>query len=268
MQYDLVIHSKHYLAICTANPKLSNEQHLKFQYSSYKAFNDFGVTQIRSFLLALLDLFEKKKISIEDYKICLEKLEKFFFVFTGICSSPAQNIERKFNEFSLGMRLQADSDNDAKTKVRDYLKKNVYSYLDINIPNRSRFDDKFSSIQYNSAKGKKIIYYIFEKLEKLLIGGAHEVSDFTLEHIKDKKNSGENINSIGNLLPLENNVHSLIRKNPQIKRKLEVYKKSSINIVKEFVDVNNECDEWDEEQINKRNKDLSVQVYEKLVSGI
>ena len=70
------------------NPSISdwNTNEKTSIYYNLNAFTIFNVTQVRTIILVLLDLYDKNRITLKILKRCLNFLERFHFVFSAICS--------------------------------------------------------------------------------------------------------------------------------------------------------------------------------------
>lgn len=227
-------------------------------YYSLKAFNTFGVTQVRTFILCLWDLYDSKKIKQKDLVKYLGITETFHFHFTAVTSSRASGLESKYSKWSRDLRQINTRD-----QIILYLEKNVVTFFKEKKPIYQEFEKGMKRINY--VKNKTLIQYIFSRCEMFLKGSVEFVPfDMTLEHIcnqKDQEYSHRNL--IGNMLPLATLLNGQA-KTKALSEKKQFYEESTFELVKEFLLENKDVDRWDDEKILKRTEDIAKFCYEKV----
>lgn len=118
------------------------------------------------------------------------------------------------------------------------------------------------------SKDKKLIQYIFKKWEKHLRNTDElEVSNITLEHIVPQSTNDSNlqkrVGQLGNLLPLSGKINNNIG-NTNFVNKIEKFKDSELNIVKEFVANNESKHDWTDSDIISRTFEMADIAYNKI----
>jgi uncharacterized protein with ParB-like and HNH nuclease domain len=134
-------------------------------------------------------------------------------------------------------------------------------------PSDDSFENNFSQKEFKlTTRNKKIVRYIFSKIEKKL-GGIDFygtlTDDYTIEHIMPENPNEtwqvsdeileKNVNRIGNLTILEKNLNKSAE-NKSYAEKLEIFKQSTFKLNR-FAEKFN--DEWGERQIVIRQKNLA-----------
>jgi uncharacterized protein with ParB-like and HNH nuclease domain len=229
------------------------KQEEKVIFEKLLAFKLFKVTQVRSLVMAIIDLRESKKVQLTEMVNFLEKLENFHFIFTAICSSRSSGLEAKYSKTSRELR-------DAK-KNSDVIKilNSLVSFLQKKLPSITTFTEDLAMLSYQP--DRTLIQYIFRKEESYYRKTKELKTDFiTLEHIASKKSLLKNRNSIGNLLPLDQALNSN-SENKELAGKIQFYKKSELSVVKEFLKQYNQA-KWTDSDIENRTKKLAKFYYE------
>lgn len=211
-------------------------------FKSLALINQYKVTQVRPFLLALLECHNKKKINQTDLIKAIVSLERFHFLFSTICQDRASGLEGKYTRAAKNLHLAATKQ-EAKLVLKGLLE-----YLETKRPKESRVEESISKLVFNKTfdGDKKTIQTIFYKLESHL-GKTNELiaNSFSLEHIDDQSNESDWHSGLGNLLPLAEEINNTIGKNKTFKQKKLSYKKSSFKTVDGFLKLNPQ-DEWTE----------------------
>lgn len=259
---DLIEESENYKKI--TDPILSDwkQQEEKSIYNSLIALNIFRVTQARTLLIALVQMRKSGNLKLPEMKKCLSNLENFHFIFSAICSSRASGLESKFSKVARTLR-----------EAKNYGEiKNILSelYVDLNnkIPDISSFKENFRVKIFtdDETRFKKLIQYIFKKQESYLQGTNElEISEITLEHIlsQSKHKNSDYVGKIGNLLPLAGKFNGEADTKPY-KDKITEYKKSKLEIVKEFVKNHGDKQEWTQSLIDERTDELAELAYNQI----
>lgn len=211
---------------------------------SFDLLNQYRVTQVRPFLLALLECRGKKLIDQTTLITVIANLENFHFVFSNLCQDRASGLEGKYTRAAKNLH-QANTD---KVKVKQVID-DLIDYLAKKRPNAKRIEDSLSELIFKSGEevSKKSIQTIFSKVERAL----HKtrellVGSFSLEHIQDQSTQASWIGSLGNLLPLDENINNKIKPGTSFKVKKSQYKNSSMKTVAEFLNANPQ-DNWGED---------------------
>ena len=234
------------------------EEYLQLTYCS----EDFKVTQVRTILLALLAQREKKTLELTDLKECVTMLENFHFLFSAITSSRASGLESKYSKYARSLRSckDAKSSRIVLTELKEDLKEKVPALETV----REAF--KALTLLNDETKHKKLIQYIFRRLEVFLTETNElEPAQITLEHIAPQSDVklAHCVGSIGNLLPLGGIINNLAdTKNFQ--EKIQLYKKSRLYVVSEFIKKNENKTEWTENDINERTLEIADLAFTKV----
>jgi len=254
---DLMESCEDYLKIISPLQIDWKEQESREIYYSFKALNDFRVTQHRPLILTLLKLYKEKALNINDLRDSIEKLERFHFLFTGVCSMRASGLESLYSKCSRTLR---DCD---KVKAKQILIE-FFEKLKSKIPTIDVYKSKFEEIEFTNkiTKDKKLIQYIFSKLEGHLINTS-ELKTFntTLEHIESQKNPENWAYKIGNILPLSGTINSNIGIS-KFEKKIIEFEKSELKIVKEFCNKYRGKSVWTKEDVLDRTNYLAELTYE------
>lgn len=224
---------------------------------SLDLLNQYRVTQVRPFLLALLECRKKKSIDQGALIAVISSLENFHFIFSNICQDRASGLEGKYTRAAKNLHLADTNKDKAKQVIVDLL-----SYLEKKRPNAQRIADALSDLKFTSGDdtNKKTIQTIFSKAESSLQGTMElTVGSFSLEHIQDQSSNAEWIGSIGNLLPLDENLNNQIKEGATFKTKKKQYQKSELKIVSTFLSLNPQ-DDWGKSYADKWMKELANRI--------
>ena len=252
---DLVLEAEYYKKITMPLPTDWRQQEEKSVYDSLFALNTFKVTQVRTFLLAILAQREKKLLDLTDLKECASALENFHFLFSAITSSRASGLESKYSKFARSLRLCKDtkSSSDILKELKDDLKQKV--------PALETVRECFKGLTYTNdeTRHKKLIQYIFRRWELFLTKTYElEPAQISIEHVapQSEKKLAHCVGSIGNLLPLGGQINNLAD-TKDFKTKLKLYKQSKLSIVAEFVKKYEGRNDWTEKEINERTVEIA-----------
>ena len=222
-------------------------QKLKSVFRSLSLLNQYRVTQVRPFLLALLERFKAKAITQTVFVRCVENIENFHFIFSNICQDRASGLEGKYARAAKNLHLAGSDKEKAKRVIQD-----LCDYLKKKRPSEQRIADALAELVFKNGfdLNKKTIQTIFSKVERLEHGtGELLVGNFSLEHVLDQSSDADWVGSLGNLIPLDEDINSRIKQNSTFKMKKKQYEKSSLEIVARFLEVN-PGDRWDEAASN------------------
>lgn len=243
-----------YNNIATANRKPINSK-LDFVLSSLITFR---TSQIRPVALSLFSIYHKQLISEKEITKYLEILEHFHFIYTAICSTPANKVEKIYHKYAPLIR-------------NNFSKKLMYDLVDeLNLikPNyitfRRNFIVKgFSNKNKDLKNNRSIINYILQKIEYYKQNtDEFTINNLTIEHIANDDGT-ENTSRIGNLLPLSKSINSNCGDEP-LNKKMVKYQNSSFIMVKEFLGHNVGKEEWSEKNITDRTNSLAKLSYDKV----
>lgn len=246
----LVQEADYYKKVTMPLPTDWRQQEEKSIYDSLVALNIFKVTQVRTFLLAILAQRNKKLLDLTDLKECTTALENFHFLFSAITSSRASGLESKYSKYARSLR----SCEDAKSS-REVLRE-LKEDLKLKVPAVETVREGFKRLTYTNdeTRHKKLIQYIFRRWE-LFLAKTNELepAQITIEHVvpQSDKKLEHCIGSIGNLLPLGGEINNLAEAK-DFKAKVELYKQSKLAIVADFIDKYEDRSEWTESEINNR----------------
>jgi len=209
---------------------------------SLDLLNQYRVTQVRPFLLALFECRKNKVITQTTFTDTITKLENFHLIFSNICQDRASGLEGKYTRAAKNLHNAGTNKVAAKGVISDLI-----GYLDKKRPTYQRISDAVNGLSFGNVDdaNKKTIQTIFSKIE-LSLQATRElnVSSFSLEHIRDQELAASWGNSIGNLLPLCEDINNKIKKGSTFKQKKSQYSKSNLNIVKYFLILNPQ-DTWE-----------------------
>ncbi|MFA9189507.1 DUF262 domain-containing HNH endonuclease family protein [Flavobacterium sp. FBOR7N2.3] len=254
---ELVKASSDYIKI--VSPQISDwkQQESKIIFDHLLALKVFKVVQPRPIVLTVLDLYSKKLLKLTDLINFLDRLQRFHFIFSAICSSRASGLESTYSKSS--RLLQSTED---KSIIKATLNDLILS-LSKKLPPFEIFDNNFKKIRFSDSytKDKKIIQYIFKTIE-LSLQNTDELSinNVTLEHIESQKVNAQWVLEIGNILPLAKAINSSIG-NDKLSIKLPELKKSELRTVKDFCKKYQTDEYWTKELSDKRTTKLSEIIY-------
>ena len=213
---------------------------------SLNLINQHKVTQVRPFLLALIECRKNKVVDETAFVKTIINLENFHFVFSRLCQDRASGLEGKYTRAAKNLHLAGSNKIKAKQVLKD-----LYEYLLSKRPKPDRIVAAVSDLKFdkNFDGHKKTIQLVFSKIEQhlqrtneLLVG------DFSLEHIRDQSSKDSDVARIGNLIPLDESLNNKIKQGSTFKEKKLVYKKSSFKLTKDLVATFTK-DDWTKTQI-------------------
>ena len=218
--------------------------------------NQYKVTQVRPLLLALFEC--KPNINQTIFIKSIVNLENFHFLFSNLCQDRASGLEGKYTRAAKNLRMAGDD----KQKVRKVLV-DLNKYLEKKRPNLQRVTDSLNKLDFKNGNdlNKKTIQTIFSKIEKSFYKtNEFAIGSFSLEHIKDQSESDLWIGSIGNIIPLDENINNMIKGGITFKDKKNKYSKSRFETVKYFLNLNHQ-DTWTEENAKKWVEELGRKLF-------
>lgn len=233
------------------------QQETKVIFEHLNSLKIFKVAQPRPILMTVLSLYDKKLLKLSDLINFLDKLQKFHFIFSAICSSRASGLESTYSKYSRILN-STDDKSIIKTTINDLI-----SNLSKKIPSFEIFDNSFKKLKFSDTytKDKKLIQYIFKTLE-LSMQNTDELSinNITLEHIESQKVKADWVLEIGNIIPLAKSINSSIG-NDKLALKLPELKKSELRIVQDFYKKYEKEEFWTIDLSLNRTAELSESIY-------
>lgn len=110
---DLEEASQDYSKIVSPNIQHWPQPEERSIYETIDALAIFGVTQVRTFLLALIDARRRNIIKHSVLLYVMEYLQYFHFVFNAVCSERPSGLERKYSSYTRRLRA-SDSKQDSE----------------------------------------------------------------------------------------------------------------------------------------------------------
>ncbi|MCE2964261.1 MAG: DUF262 domain-containing HNH endonuclease family protein [Alphaproteobacteria bacterium] len=250
--------AKHYLLITNPEEKDWPQPEEKPICEILRSFDIFNVTQTRTLILCLIDLKKVGLITTRNLISALELLENFHFQFTAICSMRASGLEGKYSSTARYLRSLGND----KTKIAAYLENDLKPSLVEKLPTEVAFSDGLAKLSFKDTNDKKIIQYIFDKYERYLQKTTElKPQKPSLEHIANQSDEQVTMRqSIGNILPLCHMINEEAG-NGTFKDKLCNYRRSQLNIVKNFVAKYEAFPSWGDKEIEQRTQDLAKVFY-------
>jgi|GEM_PF-1876594 hypothetical protein len=206
--------------------------------------NDIEVIQPRILLLSLFNAMEDGRIRSDQFKKIIEMIV-YYQSLQVLAKSPTNQLTDMYAKYS--RRIEELGKNEKREKIDDIIKKIAFELRNKRIPNKENVLEKgklFYSkkvikkekpkMKKNKSLIKQILYTLSFKEQKhnqKSNDALKFIYDSTLEHIIDEENNFENINSLGNLLLLEQQYHG---NDKGILNKQKMYKKSQIILTKNF----------------------------------
>ncbi|CAH1224440.1 DUF262 domain-containing protein [Paenibacillus sp. JJ-223] len=257
----LVTESQHYKTITSPVTEDWKQQQDVEIYQSLQALSVMRVVSPRPLLLSLLEGKREGKISLDYIKKALKAIEEFHFIFSTICSSSASGLESKYSRFARDIR-NSNNKQDSHRIINELIndlcgKKPTYEEFQLQFTNKLRFSDSYT-------KEKKVIQYLFKKMERYYRSGNElEITNISIEHILHQSSGVEEAHSIGNLLPLSQELNTKCG-SKNFKDKKKIYCDSQFKVVEEFMGEHHEKNEWTIEDINARTKFLADLAFNKI----
>lgn len=221
----------------------------------------FRTVQVRPIILSLFHNY-KTGIITENELIChLRKLENFHFVFSAICSSAANKIEKIYYDYAPKIRY-----NYSKSLMNDF-----FEELEQKKPDYEQFKRNFANKCYSTKNStykvnRMLINYMLQRIEYYKQGNREfYINDFSIEHILPDDGT-ERTCQLGNLLPLAQSINENCA-NDSLKLKLPKYAKSNYKTVSDFIKYNDTKTVWSEQDIKDRTEKICKLAYDKVWSN-
>lgn len=231
-------------------------------YTTLNALNVFNTTQVRIFLLSLLDAKKRGVISHKNYKKIFTYLEYYHFIFTAVCSSRPSGLERRYSFYARKLR-GCNSKEESSDCISDLIVD-----LKTSLPEYSVFESNFKKIIYTSKqeRDKKLVQYILKKLEVFYATNELKPNSFTIEHILPESTGNQFVGMVGNLIPLGEKLNNELQ-DKDFKIKIAKYNNSQYETVKQFVREYHNEERWTEELIEERTAKIAQIMYENIIEG-
>lgn len=208
---------------------------------SLEGINRFNVEQC--FILLLSVMTNKHKLTPRFTAKIIELIERFTFIYSKIDNGQANILESVYGDFA--KTLAAD-----KPDRPEIYAGQIYSGLlekfKEQLPGLESFEAKFKELDYEKPQDKKLVQYIFEKIEVHNTKGGTMLGDYSnIDHIFPQNppqgiKALSNRHRIGNLLPIDRATNSKIG-NQLPYDKIKIYKKlKHITQVSDYLDFTEE----------------------------
>lgn len=180
---------------------------------SLEALKLFKVTLAHPFLLSMLRCYKEKNVTLKNVRDCLERIEKFHFLYTAITSSRASGISNKYASYAKRL-FEAQNSN---------LKNNIVRELDFSDKNPTfqECEEQFQQIVFYDGHNtnKKIVRYILTEIDRHLKpadGRSTDYNTMTIEHIISQGQSSFNsyVGMIGNLILVDRQTQEKLKTKP------------------------------------------------------
>jgi len=193
--------------ITAPNPLHWTQPEDRVVFETLESLEVFGVTQVRTFLLALFDIKRREIIRHSKFIEALSTIQHFHFVFNAVCSKRSSGLERRYSSYARKLR-EATCKKEAASCISD-----LVTDLRDALPSYLEYEKNFEAITYTSkiAKSKRLVQHILKKLESYISGSTELRPDsFSIEHILPEATGHLCVGHIGNLLPLGVDLNSEI----------------------------------------------------------
>ncbi|WP_298146739.1 DUF262 domain-containing HNH endonuclease family protein [Flavobacterium sp.] len=215
-------------------------------FNSLNALSLFQITQIRTFILALIKKRVDRLINHSDFCKILNEMEKFHFKYSGISSLKMNIFEGKYSKTARDIR-KATTKQQSKEVIDQLL-----SFYKEKEPSFDSFKQKFSELKFTNqyTRDKKLIQYVFSKIENSYRQTDElSINKISLEHIDPQTNANGNYGWLGNLLPIDKQLNEQCG-NKSFIDKLPIYEQSDLKVVNEFLKKHKSKINWDETNQN------------------
>lgn len=218
---------------------------------------DFNIAQVRVVLMPILWAKEKRIIKHSQLKQVILYIENFHFAYTALLSGTTNKLESIYSKFSIELR-KCNNSEEANNVIKDLL----ILPMERLYPAYEDFRKNFIALNFskrNTATNIKCKYAL-RKINCYYMKKDIYEEDESIEHILPESYS-EECRYIGNLISLEIDLNKEAN-NKEYSEKIDIYKKSRYNWVKEFVELHKE---WDIDKFKQRANDLAELYYTKIL---
>ena len=210
----------------------------------------------RPIYLSLLHQTELGNVSEEDLIKILKCIQYFFVCYNLISKETSNKISEGIQKYAFQIENEYS---------RDILKK-FLQHLKNRMPTQTEFRNTFKLIGYSNHceyyrdnKNKQRAEMALRILEQIK-SGRIDVPSFTIEHILPDSQSREN-SSIGNLIPLEENLNSLCG-DRSLDEKIQIYERSNFTTARNVA--NRYADNAVDLNINSRGNAMADELYNEI----
>jgi hypothetical protein len=220
--------------------------------------NHYRVTQVRPFLLALLEAREQRNINQTEMVSIVKNIEQFHFVFSSLCQERASGLEGTYTRAAKQLYV-AGSD---KTKVLKAIKV-LNSALLRKKPNQQKINSALLGLSLSDGNdsSKRLIQTTYRKIEQHLLKTSELIpGNFSIEHVSDQSNGQNWMNRLGNLLPLDEVINNGIKAGLSFEHKKLHYAKSKLRVVQHFLSCNPQ-QTWEETDAKRWFSEVSNQLF-------
>lgn len=230
---------------------------------SLENINRFNVEQC--FILLLSMFLNQNKLTPRYLALIVELVEKFTFLYSKVANGQANILESIYGEFA--KELHESKPDKPEIFAGQFYTKLLKRYKD-NLPKYDAFAASFKSLSYDKPQDKRLIQYVFEKMEVHNSRGGTMLGDYSnIDHIFPQ-NPPQGIKAvrdrhlIGNLLPIDRLTNSKIG-NQLPASKIEIYRNiTNITQVNEYIEFSNVNGyEMNDDLINVRGESIAEKAY-------
>lgn len=250
---------------------LKNDHKIESILRVFTAMKLFGLTQVHPLIMSLINsyLMESNLEPKETDKLIstLQNLEKFIFINHEIVGNPGNKIEVDFSNLAHKVYTEGNFREDCDL---------INKYLTKKIEDKDKFDLAFTSISYENSS-LKTLYYIFDRITNYKQKGTEIINlynvdqritrgSYNIEHLAPQSNKDEGnediIDNIGNLIAISLHTNSRLH-NFSFTKKMSILRErqNRLNIVNNFIIDHGNKDDWTEEDVKQRAKELSDKSY-------
>jgi uncharacterized protein with ParB-like and HNH nuclease domain len=251
---DLEIFSQFYLKITKAVKKEITTE-LDFILHSFLLFR---TSQVRPIILSLFYNYNKATITEKELIKYLRKIENFHFVFSAICSTPANRVEKIYHNYAPKIK-----NNYSKKLLEEFFKELAAKKPDYEIFKRNFIIKGFSNKSKELSRNRNLMNYILQRIEYYKLNNSELIiNDITIEHILSDDGT-DTTAQLGNLLPLSKKINENCG-NETFEEKIKKYKNSNYKTVADFIERNSNKTDWTEADIKERTERLAKLSFEKI----
>lgn len=248
---------------CDDNPSI--KRNLEF-------FKNIEISQCRILLITLFECREKNLIKNSLFKEFIELIATHQCLHVLVKSSP-NKLTSIYAKASKALISLEKNNKTQSNDIFEVLKKDLLDRLpDINLVQEASLSYsgvKIADMKLKERKEYVLIKFILQKLSeheqeetsKRGNDGLRFIYSSTLEHIIDKKQSVDNVFSLGNIILLERDIHDDC-KSLDLKKKM--YEKSKITLTRKFFD---EYIDFNQDIILERQRQLLKKYYNLVKDG-
>ena len=222
---------------------------------SLALINQYRVTQVRPFLLALLEARENKVIGQTEMIAIVQNIETFHFLFSSLCQERASGLEGTYTRAA--KQLYAAGGDKAKGLA---VVKALNNSLTKKKPSQQKINSALLGLSFSEGNdsNKKLIQTAYRKIEHHLLKTTELIpGSFSIEHISDQSAGQAWMHKIGNLLPLDESINNRIKAGLSFEQKKVHYAKSKLKIVQYFLSCNPQSI-WEEDDSKRWFSEVST----------